>query len=239
MIGADFEKIHFELFGLDLVEPMALVTDTVMGALSIYFAYRLKKLNGDHPFYQYWIWFYLIFGFGSLLGGIGHVMYNYWGFVGKIPSWISGPTSVYFLEQAMISVHPNRKSFQTLKILSFWKLMLVLIVFTLILSLVDLSDNPSKGFLPVAINTIVGVSLTAGVLARFYVKKGLTPIYKYFVFGVLVMLPSAFVFLLKINLHPWFDKNDLSHVLMMAGITYFYIGVKKLYAGGFNKDAYL
>jgi hypothetical protein len=32
---------------------------------------------------------------------------------------------------------------------------------------------------------------------------------------------------MKINLHQWFDKNDLSHILMMIGITYFYLGVKR------------
>jgi hypothetical protein len=41
------------------------------------------------------------------------------------------------------------------------------------------------------------------------------------------MVPSAIIFLAKINPHPWFDKNDLSHVLLTIGIIYFYKGVQK------------
>jgi hypothetical protein len=45
------------------------------------------------------------------------------------------------------------------------------------------------------------------------------------------MLPASAIFLMKINLHQWFDKNDLSHVLMSAGIIYFYIGIAKISKG--------
>lgn len=239
MIGADFDKIQFTLFGLELVEPMALITDVIMGSISIYLGYRIHKFTSAHPFYQYWKWFFLIFGIGAFYGGFAHAFYNYWGWVGKIPSWVSGPVSVYCLEQAMISIHPKEKSFDLLKYLSFWKLVLVITAFILVLSLVDLNVKPAIGFLPIAINTIVGVSLTAGGLGLYYYRKGLSEHYKYFALGVLVMLPSAFVFLLKINLHPWFDKNDLSHVLLTAGIIYFFIGVKKLHKAKFHQLDYL
>lgn len=235
MIGADFEKIQFVLFGLDLVEPMAFITDFILGTLSIYFGYRIKKMDSEHPFFPYWRGFFTIFGWGALLGGFGHVLYNYWGVAGKFPSWISGPISVYFLEQAMISVVRSEKLLSRLKTISFIKLMLVLIAFTLVCSLTPIQEKPSNAFLPIAINTIIGVSLSAGgiglMLSRQVSKK-----YKYFVLGVLVMLPSAFVFLMKINLHPWFDKNDLSHVLLGAGITYFFIGIRKITRAELNFD---
>lgn len=239
MIGADFEKIHFELFGWELLEPMALITDFAMGFLSIYFAFKVRKLIVHHPFYQYWMWFFLIFGVGAAYGGLAHAFYGYWGYVGKFPTWISGPIAVYCLEQAMISAHPSRSASRNLKLFSFWKLILVLIVFVLIIVNADLVAKPSLGFLPIAINTILGVTATAGVLGLYYYRKGLSINYKYFALGVLIMLPSAFVFLMKINLHPWFDKNDLSHVLLTFGIIYFYLGVKRLHAAGFHQDAYL
>ncbi|MCB9222565.1 MAG: hypothetical protein R2780_13085 [Crocinitomicaceae bacterium] len=239
MIGADFEKIHFVLFGLDLVEPMALITDLIMGSISVYFGIKVGKIKSEHPFYQYWKWFFLIFGIGSIIGGFGHVMYNYWGVPGKFLSWLSGPVSVYCLEQGMISLYPDRKIFGRLKLASFWKFVAVITAWILVLVFVDLSEKPSRGFLPIAINTIVGVSLTAGILGMIYFRKGLSPLYKYFYLGVLIMLPSAFVFLLKINLHQWFDKNDLSHILLTLGIIYFYIGIKKLDKAGFHKDNYL
>ncbi|MEX1003393.1 MAG: hypothetical protein WDZ35_14845 [Crocinitomicaceae bacterium] len=239
MIGADFDKIQFVLFGLELVEPMALITDVIMGTISIILGFKIRKFNAAHPFYQYWMWFFLIFGIGAFYGGFAHTFYNYWGFVGKIPTWLAGPVSVYCLEQAMISVYPKEKTFVWLKTISFWKFIFVITTWILLLSLYDIEKKPSMGFLPIAINTIVGVSLTAGVLGFYYFKKKISPYYKYIALGVLIMIPSAFVFLLKINLHPLFDKNDLSHVLLTVGIIYFYIGIKRLYESNSIKDDYL
>ncbi len=226
MIGADFEKIHFVLFGLDLVEPMALITDTVLAVLSITLGLGLSKIKIEHPFRSYWIWFYIIFGLGAFLGGLGHAFFNYWGVAGKFPSWILGPFSIYLLEQGMIAAHQNEKKLQGFKLISFWKMIGVYIVFALICSFGPIHEKPQIAFLPTAVNTIVGVIFTAGILGNQF-SKTITPSFKYFTFGVIILLPSAFIFLLKINLHPWFDKNDFSHILMMLGIIYFYIGVKK------------
>jgi len=226
MIGADFEKIHFVLFGLDLVEPMALILDTLLGGLSIYFGVKIGLIKSNLPYYTYWKWFFLIFGIGAFTGGLGHTFINYWGMGGKFPSWICGPISVYCLEQAMISIHPDEKKLNLFKLLSALKLIVVYVIFIIICSQQSISLRMDLPFLPIAINTIVGVALTAGLLGLSYSKK-ISEKFRYFYLGVLVMIPSAVIFLMKINLHQWFDKNDLSHVLMLVGIIYFYIGIKK------------
>ena len=239
MIFADFEKIHFTLFGLDLLEPMALITDSILGILSVYFAIKIKNFKTKHPFYQYWYWFFIVFGVGAFYGGFAHAFFGYWGVLGKFPSWIAGPVSIYFLEQAMIAGSKNNRQIKILKGISFWKMIIVFTVWILLLCFAPVWEKPSIGFLPIAINTIVGVSGAAGFIAHHYVKKGMSQSYRYFKLGVLIMLPTAFIFLMKINLHQWFDKNDLSHVLLGAGITYFYIGCKRLFKEGVNQDAYL
>lgn len=226
MIGADFDKIRFEWFGFHLQEPMAFVTDTIISILCLYFVFRLSKLQEtDHPFYTYWKYFFILFGIGSIGGALGHLLFQYWGVFGKFPSWFLGIVAVYSLEQGMIALHPDQRRFSILKTLSQLKMVAVFAAVTLVCLYGPIHEKPSLGFLPIAINTIIGVLLAAGFLGFAYVKK-LSPIYKYFIWGVLVMLPSAFIFLLKINLHQWFDKNDFSHVLLAIGITYFYLGVK-------------
>lgn len=226
MIGADFEKIQFQLFGWELVEPMALITDTILGVLSVWLGIMLIKLKKDHPFRTYWIWFFLLFGVGAFVGGLGHIFFNYWGVHGKLPSWLSAPAAIFCLEQGMIAANPRLKRIDLLKLISFWKIVLVYIIFALVFSFGPLDEKPGLPFLPIAFNTIFGVILTAGVLGNSYAKK-IGPEFKYFVYGVLVLSPSAAIFLMKINLHQWFDKNDLSHILMMIGITYFFFGVKR------------
>lgn len=234
MIGADFEKIQFVLFGLDLLEPMAFITDMIMGSVSIFLGYRIHKIQTNEAFYTYWKWFFYLFGVGAIAGGFGHTFYNYLGVAGKFPSWLLGPTSVYCLEQAMIAIHPDEKKLDRIKLASTLKLILVLTIFFVVCGVAPIQEKPSLAFLPIAINTIVGVSLTAGLLGLRYYKI-ISKKFKFFYLGVLIMIPSAFVFLLKINLHQWFDKNDLSHVLLTAGIIYFYFGVVKVSKG--LKDA--
>lgn len=227
MIGADFEKIQFVLFGLNLVEPMAFITDLIMGTISLVLGIKVSKIQSNQAFYIYWKSFFYVFAIGALAGGVGHTFFNYLGIPGKFLSWICGPLSIYLLEQAMISVHPKERKIEILKLFSSLKLIVVFIIFGVILYNMTESSKPELPFLPIAINTIVGVTLSAGVLAIGY-GKSISTKFRYIYLGVIVMLPTAFIFLLKINLHQWFDKNDLSHVLLTAGIIYFYIGIRKI-----------
>ena len=230
MIGVDFPKIEFEIFGMQLLEPMALVTDSIMGFLSIYFAYKISKIKSDLPFYNYWKLFFLVFGIGSLLGGFGHTFYNQLSFYGKIPSWLFGPISIYLAEKAMILSHWD-KSKKTLyhKIANIKMAVVYLAWFGLLVTANDerISTLP---FIPIAINTILGLLFFVGYLGFKYTEK-FSAKFKYFWLGILIMLPTAFIFLLKINIHQWFDKNDFSHIIMMIGITYFFLGVKGISEG--------
>jgi hypothetical protein len=88
-------------------------------------------------------------------------------------------------------------------------------------------EKPELGFLPIAINTILGTILSAGILGVVFYRKHQAP-FHYFSYGVLAMLPAAFFFLMKINLHPWMDKNDVSHILLSIGNVFFYIGIIKV-----------
>jgi hypothetical protein len=227
MILQDFPKIQFEMFGLHLVEPMSFITDTILSIISLIIFYKINKIKINHPFYTYWKYFYLIFGVGSFAGGLGHLFYNYWGISGKMFSWICGLLSVYCIEQAMISIHWKEKTLQAFKAISTIKLLIVFVIFFYIVINVPIEINPSIAFLPIAINTILGTILTAGFLGYLYSKK-VSVKFKYIWLGVLIMAPASFIFLLKINIHPWFDKNDFSHVFMALGIIYFYQGVIKI-----------
>jgi len=133
MIGVDFPKIEFELFGMQLLEPMALITDSILGILGVFLAYKISKIKSALLFYKYWKLFFLLFGIGAFVGGLGHAFYNQWSFYGKIPSWLFGPVSIYFAEKAMISSHWDNGKKKVFNKIADSKLILVYIAWALIL----------------------------------------------------------------------------------------------------------
>jgi hypothetical protein len=226
LIGEDYEKIHIQLFGLDISEPNVFITDTIMAGVSLILAALVYRKITRTPVSHYWFLFFLIYGISSFFGGVGHAMFSYWGIAGKFFTWTTGIFTIYLIEMAMIKNVKEEAKYRLYSLLSMSKMLLVFVIFTLICVTQPISEKPALAFLPVAINTIVGVSLAVGLLGYKFTRS-LDPNYRFFYYGVLIMVPSSIVFLAKINLHPWFEKNDLSHVLLTIGLIYYYIGIKK------------
>lgn len=212
-IGTDFPKIEFEFLGLQLLEPMALVSNTLMGAVSLFYWYRLKSLPATANT-SLWKNFFLIFGLAALFGGLSHIFYNYWGLYGKIAPWGLTIISIYFAEVGILKPFGNTHIMRALHIGFVLKLILALILtFTY------------WNFLIVTANTIAGLLLFVCPMSIVLQRRNEN--YKYFWIGVLALLPAAAVYLLKINLHPWVNKDDLSHLFIIGCIFFFYKGVMR------------
>jgi hypothetical protein len=215
LIGEDFNKMEFNLFGLDLVEPNALIGDTVILLVSLFLAYKTSKIQDDRRFFTYWKWFYIVFGLGFFAGGLGHAFFNYWGVPGKYASWLIGIVAVVFIELAMVSVFPNESKQKLFKNLILGKLILAFFAELIALSLLDLSTDPSKGLIIPTINSVIGLGLVLGGLAAYY-QRVIDPGFKYLWWSTLVLIPNTAIQGMKINIHPWFDRNDFSHVLLIG-----------------------
>jgi hypothetical protein len=225
LIGEDFQKLTFEPFGLDLVEPNALIGDTLIALISWYFAYRVSKLQPT-PFFKNWKWFFLVFGVSFLFGGLGHSCFNYWGVPGKYPAWLLGICAPYFVEQAMLSIYDNLKWRKILIRISQIKLVLALGGTIAVFAFVDLDVDPGKGLRTSTANTAIGLLFALGYLGIRYSKQ-FTSSFHYFWISVLILLPTAFLQSMKINISPYFDRNDASHVFLILGLILYYIGVRK------------
>ncbi len=226
LFGQDYEKISITIGNYHILEPNVFITDAIMAGVSLLLSFYVLKMKSKSEFAHYWFLFFFVYGIGSFAGGLGHALFYYFGVPGKFFTWILGIISIYFIERAMIAVIKEERLYSLLKRLAFSKLLFVFAVFSLVCITQPIVEKPSIGFLPVAINTIIGVILSAGILG-FRFSKRIHTDFKYFYYGVLIMVPSAVIFLAKINPHPWFDKNDLSHVLLTIGIIYFYVGIEK------------
>lgn len=227
IIGADFEKMSVRWGDLIILEPNTFLTDSLMAFLCFYLAFRVWKEHNKNPFINWFIAFFTMLGISTFSGGLGHAFYYYWGTPGKLFGWYSGILAVFFIERAMISFVHNPKIQKAYQTFSLLKMLLIYGVVTWLCIAKNVMEKPDIGFLPVAINTILGTVLSAGILGFVFYRKHQAP-FHYFTFGVLAMLPAAFFFLMKINLHPWFDKNDVTHLLLSIGNVYFYVGISKV-----------
>ena len=233
LIGEDFDKIEFEFLGLNMQEPNTFIGDMLLFIFALFFAYKLRNLRKTGGFFNNWYLFYIIFGVGFFLGGIGHLFYTYLGIPGKTPSWYLGFFSVYFIERAMITIHSNLDLKKLFFKISNVKLVLVLIAELAVSFLVDLEADYSRAMIIPSINSTLGLVLTLGGLGYYYSKK--TPGLKFFWLSVVVQLPAAFFQIMKINIHPWFDKNDASHLLLIFGLFFYFAGIKN-YHKSLKKD---
>ncbi len=226
-IGQDFPKIEWSFMDYKILEPNALVTDTLMALVSLYLAYLLYKKHFNTTFSKRWFQFFILFGISSFLGGLGHSLFYYFGAMGKMPNWITGIVAIYLIERAMaaeIIKDDFRKKYENF---IFYKMILVFVAFIWVISTQAIDQKPELGFLPVAIHTFVGVFTSAGIIG-YSLSKTKYEAFKYFYWGVAIILPSAFFFLMKINPVNWFDKNDVSHLFITAGIVFFYLGASKV-----------
>ena len=227
MIGGEFPPNDFILFGLTLTDPTDFIYDITMGLLSFYFAYKIRPFKFQNKFSLGWYRFFFVFGAAAIFAGFGHLLYNYYQYYGKLIGWILIPLSIFWIEIAMIEAHWSEKVVRRGSKLYRMKLLFVYLVFVSIWTSIDVLNNPSILFLPIAINSILGILIGVGVFSYQFRKRVSTSFATIFV-GIAIIFPSAFIFIFKINLHQWFSKNDFSHILMIAGISFFYFGVRKI-----------
>lgn len=208
------EIIHFSLFNLHLQEPVALIFNWSMALFCFIAFFNISKKGSEST--KMWRMFFLVFGISTFLGGFGHILFGYFGIYGKFPHWIGGIVSAYFAGNAMIVDLKNIQLKSRLK-------SVLIIKAILFLSLAFIKTK----FIFVAIDAIATYLFFCGGIGLSLYKKGVKNM-KYIILGVLICIPSAFVYILNINLSIWFNKDDLSHVFMFACLIFFFIGAKKM-----------
>lgn len=206
------EIIHFSSFGLHLQEPMAAVTNWMISFFCFYAFWQLGKV--DEPETNWWRKFFLCFSVSTFLAGFGHLFFQYTGIPGKFPNWILGVMSGYFAGNAMLVKMQNEATKKRIQQVLIFKM-----IFFIAMAIWK------QNFVFVAIDAILTYVFFCGVLGFIYFKRGFQSM-KFMVLGVLVCLPSAFIFLLKLNPHRWLNKDDLSHLFMLGCTICFYLGAK-------------
>lgn len=234
LIGVDYPKVEFELFGLELVEPNGFIGDVLIFILALYYFFKMKKLEGydTNVFLKNWRSFYLWFGLSFLVGGFGHLFYKYLEIAGKTPSWYLALLAPYFIEQAMLSIYPKVEKRAIFMRISLIKLLVFVVLETILLLTLDISSAPEKGMHLVTISTTLGLVLCLGVLGSCYQKR-IHLSFRYMWIAMFVLLFTAIPQLIKFNPHQYWDRNDLSHTLLLVTLVLYYQTIKN--EKNFNK----
>lgn len=221
LIGTDFDKVTFEILGLQLLEPNALIGDTVLGIVSLYLAYRVHNIESPQLFFNYWKWFFILFGVGVLTGGLGHACYNYWGVTGKYFSWFASIVSIYMLEHALVQLDNKPHRASLLRWISKLKLIFCLIAEFYILSTANLESDPHFGLLVPSLTTTFAILVYCGYLGGVFTLR-IHKSFGYLTLSVLAMTPAAIVQAMRLSLQPLFDRNDISHVCLLIMLFFYW-----------------
>lgn len=200
--------------GLHLQEPMAFIFNLVIAGYC-FFAYNGLRTEHSDAANNNWRLFYLTFGISTVFGALGHVFMQYTGIVGKFPCWTLGGLANIFAARAMMQYQGYSSLSKGMDALIWAKSGALLLVAILM-----------KDFLFIAIDAILTYIIFTGIYGYILYRKGLEEM-RFMVTGVIILLPSAFFFILKWNPHRWFNAHDVSHVLMLICIAFFYKGASK------------
>lgn len=225
LIGEDFEKIEWDSFGLHMLEPNAFIGDMLIAFIGFYFAYKTASLKKNTPFFRYWKLAFIAFGFTFLTGGFGHLFFHYWQVPGKYIGWYVGIFTPFFIEQAMLSLYHNAKHKKLFILISKLKLALAFIGTTLMILFVDLDADPTQGMRVVTPHTTLGLIFCLGYLGFVYSKR-IHKSFSYMWMSVLAMFPSVIFQAMKINFFQWFDRNDISHLLIVVGMIFYFACIR-------------
>jgi hypothetical protein len=167
----------------------------------------------------------MFFGVGFFVGGIGHLFYNYLGIYGKYGAWFIGIFSSLLLELAMVSQLTKYKGVFEKAI--FLKASLAFIALILLVSSTDLSVNPLKGLIIPIINSFIGLLFALAYLGYRYTKT-ISREFRFLYWSILVFLPTIPLQAFKINFHQWFDRNDVSHVLIIITLILYFTSLSRV-----------
>jgi hypothetical protein len=208
----DFEVIKYELFGLSLQEPVSLIYNWLVAILCLLWYFKMSK---DSEFIKNWKYFFLTFAITSFVAGLAHSLYHYFGIYGKMPHWVGGIISGYFVCKAMLTKLALTKGkivltfFMYLKLLASLSLALLYVTFTFVL--ID--------------SALTYIVYCAGI-SFVMIKQGEKE-YKGFVLGVLLSFCGAISFVFKLDISIYFNREDFSHIFVLASLIVFYLTATK------------
>jgi len=213
-----------EILNIRIDEPITTATDLVLAAICFYAFYRIRKLEGSGRIKWYFKYYFLTLGLGAMFGGIfGHAFQYRLSEEWKLVSWILTLGSVALMAHALLEVaRPHVKP----KV-ARWVSRITLLVFLVALfyTLWTLAFSPVKYY------TIFGMLMVVGSLSYYIYRKTDNRAMLVLMGAVGVGFLSAIIFSFEWGLSPWFNHQDISHVILSFSAFSLYKGAALIMDG--------
>lgn len=213
----DFANMpYWHLFGIKILEPFTVLTNLFIAAACFY-AYRnlqRKKLNQTVP-HRLMKTFFLLMGISTIIGGvIGHALLYEIGMYGKIPGWYIGMAAVAVFERAAI-IHSRPLMNKHIAQFFSWFNYAEILTFML-LSLITLR------FSFVIMHAMYGLLIVVFSFELYVYCITKDALLKHIFYATAWGLAALICHTMQLNIHYWFNYNDVSHLAMIAAILHYY-----------------
>ena len=217
----EFVKTSIDIFGLEVLEPVTVVTDLLVSGVCLYAFYKIKTVKSSLPSLQLLKYYFLLLAISTAYGGIiGHALQNVLGFGWKVPGWIISMISIALIERAAIL---HAQPILRPRLGRFFAILNIIELITLI-SIVTITLN----FFFVEAHAAYGLLVIVSSFEFFIYQKTKNEGSRLLLIAIAISALAATVHLTKFTVHVWFNHLDLSHVFMAVAAYVFYLGAIKI-----------
>ena len=219
-----FIQPSIEILNIRIDEPITTATDLLLAAICFYAFFQIRKLECTDRVKSYFKYYFLILGLGAMTGGLlGHAFLYRLAEGWKLVSWVLTLVSVALIAHALIEIaKPYVKPGISRFISRFNVLIFVLALFFTLWSM---------AFAPVKYYMIFGMVVMVGSLCFFIYRKTESRGVLFLMSAVGVGVLSAIIFSFEWGLSPWFNHNDISHLILSLSAYSFYKGATLIMDG--------
>ena len=212
-----FQQPSIEILNLRIDEPITTATDLLFAAICFYAFFQIRKMEYSGRVKGYFKYYFLTLGLGAMFGGLlGHAFLYRLSEKWQLLPWILALFSVALITHALVELSkPVIKPW-----LSRWlgRINLLILAFAVFYTMWTLAFSPVKYY------SIFGVVIVVLSLSYYlYLKtreRGLPVLMAAVGIGFL----SVLVFSFEWGLSPWFNHNDISHVILSFSVFGMYKG---------------
>jgi hypothetical protein len=196
-----------EILNIRIDEPITTITDILFAAICFYAFFRIRRMEYTGKLKWYFKYYFLTLGLGALCGGIfGHAFLYSLSPPWQLFSWVLSLISVALIAHALVELSkPLVKPWFTRWVS---RINLFVLAFAIFYTLWTLAFSPVKYY------SIFGMVVVVGSLSYYIFQKTRKRGVAVLMGAVGIGFISAFVFSFEWGFSPWFNHNDLSHIIL-------------------------